>query len=279
MGQRKLIILLAALAAVVLGVGADARAEAQQSGRSKAPGCGKGKSGVPEPQDALATPYLQGNASPPLPAGVPKRVSVLGIGQQQIQYGIASNSLPVVVRNNTCKLLTDVKVTGTLRDAAGQLLASVETQGIDPATLGPGEIGIGHLYLGLDVAVPADAEFDLKAGGQKSNGLKRDYRAAMRVEETNLTSTEQFGTLRTTVIGILKNPRMGTVTGPIGVTVVCFDAAGAPVAETSDFAELPPGEEVPGRDTVSFSADLFDGVCPTYLVAASGFDDKALRSR
>jgi hypothetical protein len=223
--------------------------------------------------DSRATPYLQGNASPVLPPGDPRKIAVLAVGPQVVSFGSVFDTVPLVVRNNTCTPVAHVEVTGTARSATGALVASVTSQGIEPATLGPGEVGIGHLYLGSQVQLPAGVQFSLTAAGQKSLGVLKDYLAGLKI--TDLTAQQGSSGLGPTVTGIAQNPRSAAVTGPFGVDVVCFDQASNSLGEAEGFANQA-GNSLPAGGTTSFTVQLDTPTCPVFLAGGSGFDQREL---
>jgi hypothetical protein len=263
---------------VTATVGVIALAASMASAGANAPmakklGCGKGTTGVPAPKDARATPYLQGNASPPLPPGEPKKVSVLAVGAQTVSNGRPDNSIPLVIRNNKCARVTSLEVAATIRDASGKLVASATSQGIDPVTLGPGEVGIGHLYLGLNVTLPQDAKFEYAVSSKKSLGLDQDYFVPGEIADLNATTETRSDFTILSILGTLKNPLKTTITGPFGVAAVCFDQSGTPLAEFGDYADGP-GEELAAGQSAGFNAETYHAPdCPIYLVGGSGYHD------
>jgi hypothetical protein len=238
-----------------------------------------GKSRTPTPKDALVTPYLQGNMSPTLPAGDPRKIAVLAVGPQAVNFGSPSNSVALVIRNNTCSPVTHVEVTATVRSSTGALVASANSQGIEPPTLGPGEVGIGHLYLGSQALLPTGVQYTFTTAGQKSFGVLKDYLAGLKMTGSNET-TQQSGDLTIpNVIGTVLNPRKATVTGPFGVDVVCLDQTGKPLGEAGGFANAA-GDSLPAGGSASFTVPIYaTSTCPIFLAGGSGFDNRGLRAR
>jgi hypothetical protein len=143
--------------------------------------------------------------------------------------------------------------------------------------LGPGEVGIGHLYLGTNgIAVPPDATYKFTSASKKVGSPLLGYFAPLKVSETSATAGNTPGITKSTVVGTVQNPRKHEVTGPFNVAVVCFDEGGKPIAEGGGFADVP-GDSLAGGAQATFSVDVFNSDCPTYLVGSSGFDEKALR--
>jgi hypothetical protein len=75
---------------------------------------------VAVPQDARASMFVTGNASPHLEAGQPGVVALLTQGSQLDQGG----SLPIVVRNNTSVPVERITASATIQDSSGKLIAS-----------------------------------------------------------------------------------------------------------------------------------------------------------
>ena len=239
-------------------------------------GC-KSKLKSPVPKDALATaPFVAGNASPPLAPGEPKKATVIAVGTT-ISYGSISGSIPVVVRNNSCKALMRVTVSATARDAAGQLIGAGADQGIEPTRLAPGEVGFGNLYFDGDPTFPPDVRYEFKVTGHASKGPEDtgdQPPVAITKHKFNIQSGHDTSTV--TVIATVQNKSKAKITGPIRVTLVCFNKAGQPVAEAVDFVEadvLKPGASAP----LNISLSGVDA-CPIHLMAGSGFNSKTTRS-
>ncbi|MGI8797200.1 MAG: hypothetical protein ACR2IR_11575 [Acidimicrobiia bacterium] len=203
-----------------------------------------------------------------IPKGRNRKLVVVANGPSQ------DGSVPVVVRNNKKRRVTNIEVQGTARDAAGTVIGSGSSQGIEPAALPPGGIGIGYVYFGFDDEQRlADATFKFTVSAEKSSDAERDYFVSVEVTEHNKVESLEFDFLQGEIVGIVRNPLDIEVTGPIGVLAACFDESGAPVLSSRGYTEvedLQPGAESP------FSVDYFETPCPTYLVGASGFNESAL---
>lgn len=170
------------------------------------------------------------------------------------------SSLPIVVRNNTADDLTSVSVSATVHSTDGKLIAAGGDQGFAPFLVRAGSYTLGHIYFdGADL--PADASFDFKVKSDKS-GTGKFSKLDLEISEANFLGDR--------VVGILLNGHDGKVTGPMGVTVVCLDSAGAVLGDYSGYTdanEAAPGEAVP------FQVSFYGGVdCTNFVVAANGYN-------
>jgi len=259
---------VAAIVVTVL-VGAAVPAGTTETAARK-PGCGRGKSGVPVPQDARATRFLQGNSSPPLPAGEPKKLAVLAVGPQRLPGAAgASASLPIVVRNNTCTTVTSIEIGATIRGPNRQIVATAETHpagaafgGTEPVTLGPGQVGIGMLLLDHTGATLPEggATFEYTITSKKAKGQDRDpyVSAAILESSANLVDFAN-GTHSWSFAGTLKNVQKRKQSTPFFVLAMCFDESGVPI--TSNRA--------PVTGTSFYVSTIGNMSCPAYLVGAS----------
>lgn len=219
----------------------------------------------PEPVEVTAQPanpraLLFGNTDPQLPDGEPGVVDVVQIGPVPAgeSFGV---SVPVVVRNNTSVTVTQLEVTGGAR-SAGALVGSGSSQGFSPAILEPGEVGFGYVY--FDSEIPADSELDLTA-------TSNDYSVGETFGSADLTVTEAnliAGEFSDAIVGGVVNNSDVDVTGPHSVTAYCFDGD-ILVGTTGTFVNGP-DPLMPGQ-AATFSIDLFDETCVTYLVGSSGY--------
>lgn len=219
----------------------------------------------PEPVEVTAQPanpraLLFGNADPQLPDGEPGVVNVVQIGPVPAgeSFGV---SVPVVVRNYTSATVTQLAVTGGAR-SGGALVGSGSSQGFSPAILEPGEVGFGYVY--FDSEIPADSELDLTA-------TSSDYSAGDTFGSADLTVTEAnliAGEFSDAIVGGVVNNSDVDVTGPHSVTAYCFDGDTL-VGTTGTFVDGP-DPLTPGQ-SATFSIDLFDEACATYLVGSSGY--------
>lgn len=93
------------------GVAADASATTEESTTTEAGATTTTPADI-EPADALASSYLDGNASPVLPVGEPGAVSIVASAPRPPDGPSGFGSIPVVVRNNTDEEVLRVEVAG-----------------------------------------------------------------------------------------------------------------------------------------------------------------------
>lgn len=200
-----------------------------------------------------ASPFVTGFgnlAAIKLPDGDPSEVSIVATNSKT---GM-SDSILVIVRNNTSEPVGEITVTGTARDASGALAGSGSSQGFDPAVVAPGEIALGYVY--FDGGYPADGKFEYDVSADEVG----DYFQPMTVTEINNTGDA--------VVGAVSNDTGVDVTGPISANVWCFDDGGAIISSRQEFTEQ---DELAKDAKGSFSADLYGEPCPIGLAAASGY--------
>ena len=201
--------------------------------------------------------FIGGNAFDVLPPAAPGEVSVIGFGAGL--YG----AFPVVARNDTGQDVSAIKVTVTIRDAGGQLVASGDTPiGLNPSYVRAGGVAIGSVYLGPDFVIPQGAQVEFDVSFSPAALISPFQPLDMNIIEASLFENR--------IVGTLENGH--EVSGELGINViaVCFDLNGTPVSVDQSFIDRPaiaPGE------TASFQVDLtgaFLGVsCPAFLVAGS----------
>ena len=199
--------------------------------------------------------YLLLDGSPLIPDGSPGQLSVVLSGSP---YG---GSVPVIVRNRTSEAVSSTIVSGTARDSSGSLIGSGESQGFEPAVIGPGEWAVGYVYFGWN-DLPADATFDLTATGQPVDEYFIELNAT--VEEFNRTQ----GSFGETIVGIAKNTHDVEIRGPVSVMVGCFSKDGDRL--TSTYSTYTDGDGISPGGTSSFSVGLLDD-CPVFALGVSGY--------
>ena len=185
-----------------------------------------------------------------LPAGDPGVVAVVTAAAALD----GSRSLPVIVRNNTASTVGQIEVTGTARDAAGTLVGSGSSQGFDPVLVEPGEIAWGYVYFG-DIEGEG-ITFELSTSGEEPGFF-------LPVEITELNATDD------NLVGGIINNLESEVSGPIGISGVCFATDGTLADTFSTFAEQ---DDLPPGGVGSFSANFYGDPCSIGLVAASGYE-------
>jgi hypothetical protein len=211
--------------------------------------------------------FLAGNVSAPFPEGEAGQVAIVAQAPLPDPFPEQGNySLPLVVRNNVAEPIENVEATATVRTPDGQLVATAVSQGFHPARVGPGEIAIGFVYFSPGTAVSPGSNVEISVSAKPSPS-PQTYRADIEVLEVNNTGMQLVGTGR--------NVRDHGITGPISVTAVCFDAAGAPTASPGGFANE---DTADAQATVSFTVDLYGESCQSFLLGVSGYDETALRA-
>jgi len=208
-----------------------------------------------EPADAQSSAYVRGNASPPLQAGEPGKISVIAVGPATPN----KSWIDVVVRNNTDKSVRRIAMSAVARTKDGKLFASGGDQGFNPNVVRPGEIAFGYVYFG-DAKLSPDLSFEFEPTARPADG--GDNIRDLEVVEPSLVANER-------IVGMLRNPYDETVSGPIDATVFCFDAEGALLGRDSDYTDK---DTVAPGATVPYQVDI-QGSCPIFLVTGSGFAD------
>ena len=223
------------------------------------------KPAAPAPADARANPLLNGNQSPPLPAGPSGKVAVIASGSLTTMIPKEASSsfdLPVVVRNNTTKARVGIQVSATARDSSGTLIGVGDSQlGTEPLRVPPGQIAIGHVF--FQNKPPADASVTFKVSTSSSTG-----KVSVMVVESNVTPVPGgFADM----IGQVKNQTSKSITSSPLVVGLCFSQAGQPTAVAATSAHVD-GALAPGA-MAAFSSQIFgsNSDCPIWLVGALGF--------
>lgn len=201
-----------------------------------------------------ASAYLGGPGVALLPAGSAGEVEVVLVGVYD------GTSLPIVVRNNSDEAIAQVTVSATARSASGDLIAAGGDQGFRPNVVEAGSYDIGYVYFdGADL--PADATFEFKVSYEEPGG--------QFVSALDLTFVEATF-LGDRIVGELKNEHDDTVTGPIGIEVVCLDSNGALLSEESGYADV---EEAAPGESVPFQVSFYGGEdCSMFVLAGNGYN-------
>lgn len=197
---------------------------------------------------------LGGNAKPTLPAGEPGEVSVVQVGPLKTDSGI----LLFAFRNNTDEGISHVDWTASAR-SGGKLVSSGSSQGTIPAQVQPGEVGLSYIYFENADAIPAKSEYEFSASSSKADTSSYNT-APLKVTETNVVGNA--------IVGGAVNQTGEKTTGPYGVDVYCFKGNKV-VDYFSSFAE--PGEDLEPGGTVTFTVDLYDNTCASYIVGVRGY--------
>ncbi len=218
----------------------------------------------PKPLAAKASGFI-GGGNPPLPAGAPGKLAIVATGPYGDSTGTNGKTVPVVVRNNTSQIMTNITVTGTANTKGGELLATGRDQDLYPNVVRPGEITLGYVYFD-DKQLP-NAVFKLEATGTPQASDEYDTRADLLVTQ----ATHRGGS----VVGYLKNGLPSGVTGPIQVYVLCFSTQGRLLAQYEAFTDQ--DSAAPGK-SIPFVVDLLtpsggSASCPIFLAAAGAHTD------
>lgn len=203
--------------------------------------------------------YVGGNAFGVLPPGNAGEFSVVGYFRDSFM-----GMLSFALRNNTGVDAAGLKVTVTVRDGAGNLVAAGDALTIAPFFVRAGGYAFGNIWLGTETELPADAQFEWKV--TPSTG------ADLRFENTSDLDIVEAAVFENRIIGTVKNGFDEAVQGPFRFTAACFADDGTMGGTADGYLDLPqlaPGEEQ------SFQVDLDvllygGGVCPAFLVAGSG---------
>lgn len=207
------------------------------------------------PLPPTANPAIAAVGVDTLPPGEPGQITVIAQGTALDSSG----SLPIVVRNMTDRSVARIEVTGTARDGSGALVGSGGSQGLNPYTVGPGEVAFGYVYFSFD-GVPEGSTFDLSVS---ATDAEDDM-----LGQIDLIVAEHNATADSILVG-LRNDSDEEVSGPIGINLICFDDAGTPTESSSDYTDqdsAPPGATVTGA--IEFYGDP---VCGRYLLAGAGW--------
>jgi hypothetical protein len=198
---------------------------------------------------------IGGNAFGVIPAGTPGEISVVGFGNGN--YGM----FPIVARNDLGQDVSSIKVSVTIRDASGALVANGDTgQGLSPRYVRAGGLAIGSIYLGPEFVVPDGAQVEYDISFAPASVVSPFDKLDFDIVEASLFENR--------IVGTLSNEQ--EVPGDLGidVTAVCFDMNGTPISSDQTYLNgttLKPGE------TASFQVDItgaFMGQqCPAFLVA------------
>ena len=180
-----------------------------------------------------------------------------------VLVGQPGSSVPLVVRNLTGSTLYRIEASAVARAADGSLAGSGGSQlGFNPSVVEPGEWAFGYVYFGADL--PKDATIDVTATGHTEPGT---FLPSVDVTPVEINVVE--GQFSQQIVGIVSNGSTEDVTGPIGVTAVCFDESGTAIAGRLDgYAD---SDTIIAGGTASFSIGLAGNDCPNFALGASGY--------
>ncbi len=200
--------------------------------------------------------FIGGNALGILPEGDAGELSVVAIGQYD------GNVVPIVARNNTGEDIIRITAVVTARNPAGQVIASGNDQLFNPNLVRAGGVSFGYAYFG-GVELPQDTTFEVDL----------DATPATDDEFENIRDLEvlEASTIDGRVVGTLRNIYDVELTGPIGISAVCFDEAGGLLSHQQSYSSA---ETLGPQETVTFQVENYQtGICPQFLVAGSGWDN------
>lgn len=202
--------------------------------------------------------YLGGNAFDLLPPGEAGKVSVVAFSSTS-QFG----TYPIVVRNNTGQDVSEVKASVTIRDGAGSLIAAGDvTPSMAPYYMRSGGLAIGSIYLGPEIAIPADAQVSYDVSFSPAAKLKPYSPLDFDVVEASLFENR--------IVGTLENGQEASGNGGVRVQSICFDLEGHPLSADQTYLD---NQSVAPGEKLSYQIDIigsFTGQeCPAFLVAGS----------
>jgi hypothetical protein len=207
-----------------------------------------------KPKTETARPYLSGNAFPLLHHGKKHEISIVGTGVYD------GTSIPLIIRNNTGKAVIRIQVTGVARSADGKLLASGGDQGFGPNLVHPGEYAIGYVYFG-GAQLPPDATFTFETSSTDATDNKYE-----NIRDLTITEADNVDGR---IVGFLQNDYKETVSGPIGVDVMCIGGDGSLLGFFQGFTNK---DSAKSGEKVPFQVDTYGQVdCTNFLVTGKGY--------
>lgn len=208
-----------------------------------------------------ASGYLAGNVTPTLDAGEAGAVSVVSTAALKRDDAVlGGGTLPFAFRNNTGATISHIDFTGTAT-VDGKVVATGASQGTVPAHVKPGEMGFSYLYLEDVKSLPdSGAQYDFRASTMPADN------SSFNTAPLKVTQADNNGSA---IIGSAVNSTGKPLSGPYAVDVYCFTDGALSSAGTMDFA-TETGDVAPDG-TVSFSHDLYDSPCDSFVVGVSGY--------
>ena len=199
---------------------------------------------------------LKGNADPTFPAGEAGKVDVVDVGP----LDKASGTLPVVIRNNTAHGVGHVDLTATARLPGGKVVGSGKSQGVVPAQIQPGGIGLAYIYFENAESIPR-------------HGTTYTFTADTLPADTSSFNTApikitQANHVDGAIVGSGVNDTDKKLSGPYSVHVFCFVRNHVRRFKTGFANE--DGDLGP-KATISYTVSLDGDPCPKYLVGSSGY--------
>ena len=213
------------------------------------------------PLDALHSPFVGGNAAPPLPAGKQGGIALVKIGK------CGGSSVPFVIRNNTPQAVERVGVTVVVLNKKGRVLKrATAPKSAAPFHVESGEIAFANLPPTVSCpSLPRGSRLKLTATWQPAKGVESD-RVDLAVGATTMTGS---GTTQT-VTGSATNQSNVFINPMVWTRVYCFSSTGALLYQGLDGHDEGVSE---AGGSITFRADFPNGAplpCPVYLVTVSG---------
>jgi predicted small secreted protein len=172
-----------------------------------------------------------------------------------------SGSFPMVVHNGTDSPISRVEVSGAAVGSDGSTVSSGSSQGFEPNVIEPGGIGIGYVYVSLDL--PEDVTLD-QISIDYTTGLG-DFENIVVVDVTDVSASADR------VTGTVTNPHDVGIDGPISVSLACLDDAGALMGVHSTFADR---DAIDPGGSSTFTVESYGRTldCAGIILGASGYD-------
>lgn len=209
--------------------------------------------------DVIAEGWLAGNAKPTLGEGAPGKADVVASGK--VIADAMGTTVPIALRNNTEDTISSIEVAGSAVDASGKILASGQSQGLNPAVVPPGGISLGYVYFSSTTKVPANAKMEFTVASQPVEEGTKPYFRDLKVDQANLVGEA--------ITGKATNTSQDTLNGPYAVRVTCFDAKGAMMDSQTTYAS--PSADIAAGQSVTFQVQFYGKKCPSFLLGVGGY--------
>ncbi len=198
-----------------------------------------------------------GTAHPVVPLGARGKLSIVAT-----VVGADMHEVYVMVRNNSKRIYTNIGVSGPMF-SSGQIAGAGSSQGLHPAVVVPGQVALGYVYFQDPIPTGATFKLTLSAEPGAHSGIR-----AVGIATANFVGPDDAGYL--SLAGTTVNRGKVNVSAPIAVDVFCFSSGGQLLGVGGrDFASGP--DPLPPKAQGSFEINLGRAMCPSFLVAASGF--------
>lgn len=209
--------------------------------------------------DVVAQGWLGGTAKPSIGAGTPGKADVVASGK--IVANAMGATVPIELRNNTGDTISSIDVAGSAMDASGKILASGQSQGMNPAVVPPGGVSLGYVYFSSTTKVPTNAKMEFTVASQPVEDGTKPYFRDLKVVQANLVGDA--------ITGKATNNSQDKLKGPYAVRVTCFDAKGALLSSETTFAS--PSADLAAGQSVTFQMPFYGKPCPSFLLGVGGY--------